>query len=115
MPADFADGLHDLLEPLAAGKGHVTQATLDRVLGKCGRLAYLVPAVRPFVGALWGALAGSRAAQAAGRREAPPDRHAARRFAPASRWLRTLLRPPGASETLLPLEQVVVLALPAIT
>jgi len=114
VPAEFAQNLFDVLEPFAQARGHVSEAAVDQALGKAGRLMYLVPSVRPWVSALWGALAGSRAANRGQRRESPPGRHAAKRFAPAARWIRTLLRPPPSSSPLLPLEQLVVESMPAI-
>jgi len=108
VPPAFADGLFEELAPFAAGKGHIAHSTVERVLGKCGRLAYLVPGAKPFVSSLWGALAGSQTAGRGKHREAPPGRHAARRFGAAARWLRTLLRPPSPSAALLPLEHLVV-------
>jgi hypothetical protein len=118
VPEAFAEDLHEKLEPLTRQRGHVRDHDLDIVLGKCGRLAYLIPACRPWVSALWGALAGSRSAAASGRRpEAPRGCHAAQRFRVAARWLRTLLKPPAARTAApwLPLETYVVADLTPIT
>jgi len=87
---------------------------LDRLLGKAGRLAYIVPGARPYVVALWGGLAASRATQTTGKRESPPGTHACKRFASAARWLQVLLRPPGLTPGILPLEHVILQQLPAI-
>ena len=76
---------------------------------------YLIPSVRLWVSALWGALAGSKAANHPPKREAPPNCHAAKRFYRAARWLRTLLKPPCPQSALLPLEQIVVEHPPKIT
>jgi len=118
-PAAFVSDLFQKLGPLARDSGHVAEHDLEIVLGKCGRLAFLVPACRPWVTALWGALAGSRAAAEESRKhpEAPRGCHAARRFAVAARWLRVLLVPPvsAASPPLLPLETYVVADAPAIS
>jgi len=83
------------------------------MLGKAGRLAYLIPPARPFVAALWGGFAGAQAAAHHGKREAPPGRFASKRFSRAARWLRTLLRP-DLAEPLLRLEQIVVASFPVI-
>jgi len=110
-PAEFVEDLFARLGALTSERGHVTDHTLDVTLGKAGRLAYLVPASRPWVTALWGALAGSRsAADSPAKPEAPPGCHATRRFAVAARWLRVLLRPPAGKDSrpLLPLETFVV-------
>jgi len=115
VPPDFCDELFDLLTPLSKGTGLVTDKFLERALGKAGRLSYLIPAVRPFVAALWGAWSGSRDAHTEKRREAPPGQHAAKRFSSSARWLQFLLRPTPSDSELLPLEQVVVAELPAIS
>jgi len=108
VPPAFAEELLQMLKPLARGRGCTADAALDVVLGKAGRLAYILPATRPFVAALWGARAGSTSANfERKRREAPPGQHANKRFASAARWLCTLLSPPGPADALLPLETVV--------
>jgi len=114
VPPPFADELFAMLLPLAAGSGHVSESFLDKVLGKAGRLSYLVPASRPYVACLWSALAATKTASAQSRREAPPNRVPAKRFASAAQWLRVLLRPPGTTSQL-PLEQLVVADLPRIS
>jgi len=111
-PQKFQTELLELLAPFARGTGSEPESSVDRLLGKAGRLAYLVPTARPFVSSLWGAYAGSKAAAKAGKREAPPRRHACRRFMSAARWLQTLLEPPKGGEQLVPLEQTVLLDLP---
>jgi len=111
-PQKFQTELLDLLASFARGTGSEPESTVDRLLGKAGRLAYLVPTARPFVCALWGAYSGSKAAAKAGHREAPPKRHACRRFSAAARWLQTLLQPPKGEDQLLPLEHTVLIDLP---
>jgi len=108
VPPEFASELHDLLEPFSKKTGVVDEAATDRMLGKAGRLMYLIPSARPWVSSLWGALAGSKASNQGQHREAPPNHHAVRRFSSSARWLRTLLKPPDPTAALLPLEQVVV-------
>ena len=110
---EFADELHQQLQPFVDGVGHVSMADTERMLGRAGRLAYLVPTARPYVTSLWGAVGGSRAAVAKGRREAPPNRVPAQRFQQAALWVSTLLKPPKGFGGL-PLEQVVCLTLPPI-
>ena len=111
VPPAFAAELLSLLLPFASGQGHVAEATTEKMLGKAGRLAYIVPTARPYVTALWGALGGARAAREHGKREAPPGRVPARRFAQAATWLATLFDPRGYPRAF-PLEQVVCLRLP---
>jgi len=113
VPEEFAEQLFQQLQPFAAGVGHVSVTDTERMLGRAGRLAYIVPTARPYITALWGAWAGSKEAAAQGRREAPPNRVPARRFQQAAMWVSTLLKPPKGFEGI-PLEQVVCLTLPAI-
>jgi len=108
VPDAFAEDLWSRLGDLTRGKGHVTEATLDTLLGKAGRLAYVLPSTRPFVAALWAARAASQARSSSGnRRDAPPGCFPCARFAAAATWLRILLKPPPSSPAFLPLEQVV--------
>jgi len=67
----FAEELYELLEEFSTKYGHVSKSTVERVLGKAGRLAYVVPPARPFVSALWGAFGAARDAAQRGKREAP--------------------------------------------
>ena len=48
------------------------QAAVLRAVGRCSRLAYLMPAARPFVAAMWGALAAAQHAHEQGDQESPP-------------------------------------------
>ena len=107
VPPDFAASLSDDLALFSDGTGHIADEEVQRTIGRCGRLAYLIPAARPFVSAMWGALAASEAAARRGKREAPPGRHPVVRFHLAARWLHRLLNPPPRTEPWLPLEQVV--------
>jgi len=115
VPPDFAQDLANLLAPLAAPKGHFPAADLDKILGKAGRLAYLIPGAKPFVVALWGAQAGAQEAARQHRQEAPPGQYASARFRRSAAWLRTLLDPPKKSGQHFPLEQVVRTDLPEIS
>ena len=101
VPADLLKAIRADLAPFLRASGTVTRKQVDHLCGRAGRLAYLVPAAKPFVAGLWGALAGAR-------RDAPGGDHLSiRRFATPARWLSTLLDPPGASRAYLPLEHVV--------
>ena len=107
VPADFIESLSADLEPFLAGTGHVSEEDAQRTLGRCGRLAYLIPAVRPFVAGLWGAWAAAGRSASQGSREAPPGRVPAVRFQQAARWIHRLLNPPPRAEAWLPLEHLV--------
>jgi hypothetical protein len=116
VPEAFADELYVGLEPFARPTGTLGRAQVDQVLGRVGRLAYIVPAVRPYLAALWAAACSSDRTRRDGRADAPPGRYPAKRFAVAAAWLRTLLRPPAElTAGLFPLEQHVVEARPAPT
>ncbi len=71
-PDDFCDELYALPENFARRRGTALLQEVDRLLGKAGRLGFLMPTCMPFVGALRGGLTGSLQARAAGHREAPP-------------------------------------------
>ena len=107
VPPEFIETLAGDLEFFLDGARQVTDEIVQRAIGRCGRLAYIVPAVRPFVSALWGALSASDAAARRGRPEAPPGSHPTSRFSTAARWILTLLRPPVGEQVWLPLENVI--------
>ena len=107
VPEDFAAALSEGLNLFLGGAAHIAEEVVQRAVGRCSRLAYLVPAARPFVAAMWGALAAAQHARGQGAREAPPGSFPAQRFSHAARWLHRLLHPPARSEPWLPLEHVV--------
>ena len=102
LPTAFVNELIELLQPLAAGSGHITEKAAQTIVGKCNRVAQVVPEARPFVGAMYAALTAAQHAQASGRREAPPKRVPSKRFAVAARWMLQVLSP---AEPVLPLER----------
>ena len=109
LPADFLKVFYEELEIFASGVGSVEEAVVKRLLGRAGRVAFIVPDARPFVSALWAAFAAATGAVAkSGRREAPPGRCAAKRFKHAARWLRALVAPHQGGR-LFPLESRYVL------
>ena len=59
--------------------------------GRAGRVAQVVPEARPFISALYAALAASLCSHHACLREAPPRKVAVRRFQAAATWLEALL------------------------
>ncbi len=94
-----------LLSPLATSKGWVSLSDLDAVIGKAGRVAYIVPIAKPFVAGLWGGLRGALSADRDRPGQEAPRGHAAvRRFCTAAAWLQALLV--GELESL-PLERLV--------
>ena len=68
LPPAFAQEL----VPLTLCKGAVSHKAMERIIGRCGRVAHVIPEARPFVGAFYAAMRASKQAAAEGRREAPP-------------------------------------------
>jgi len=93
VPPDFADALWEDLELFTRSKA-VSRKDAERLLGRAGRLSYIVPCARPFVTSLWGAFLGTESAAKRGKRGAPPGKVPTTRFKEAVRWLSVLLRPP---------------------
>jgi len=115
VPPDFVATLSEDLRLFTEGGGHIAEEDVQRTLGRCGRLAYLIPAARPFVAGLWGTLSAADASARHGRREAPPGRLPIVRFRTAARWIYRLLNPPPRVEPWLPLEHLVTEHLTEIT
>ena len=63
LPPQFIKDLLALIVPLCVPKGSVSRSRLDVVCGKAARVAHVVPAAKPFVAGLWGALSGAEGAQ----------------------------------------------------
>jgi hypothetical protein len=78
------------LQHFTGARKLATQAIAERLVGRVGRLAQIVPTTRPFAGALFAALTASKRASASSR-EAPPGMVAVKRFRAAATWFRTLL------------------------
>ena len=77
---------------MADGRGSLTIAEAEVLVGKAGRVAHVVPESRPFAGAFWAALAAGKAADSQGLREAPPRCIASKRFSSAARWMKALIQ-----------------------
>ena len=92
LPKEFVDELLENLKPFCEGCGHVALKLAEQVVGRCGRVAHVVPEARPFASMFYGALAGSKRAARLLKREVPPDRVAARRFKAGALWMRALLQ-----------------------
>ena len=105
LPPDFVAELLILLLPLRSASGFMKTTELDIIVGKSARVAFVVPSAKPFVAALWGALAGANKARAAGVKEAPPGHLPCRRFSHAAAWISALLEEKESCP--LPLERIV--------
>jgi len=83
-----------LLLQTVGGCAHFRQVslqTLDVIIGKCARVACVVPSAKPFVAGLWGGLAAVNRLNHLGQREASPGHAATRRFCYSAAWIRALL------------------------
>ena len=100
--SEFKKTLADSLAPLSLGTGHVPLGHARKAVGQAQPLAQVIPEAQPWAAALWAALTPAEQASQLPRKEAPPGRLPAARFASAARWLLVLLD--GA---VLPLRRVV--------
>ena len=105
LPPKFLEELLKELAPFATGKGKTTLSIAERVVGRCARVAHVIPQARPFAGAMYAALSASKASQSVARREAPPGMVALQRFAHGARWFVALIR--GGDEAPLCLQATV--------
>jgi hypothetical protein len=106
-PADFLEVLAAELEYFAEGRGSASSKRCDAMVGKAGRLAYLVPACRPFVLALYAAMTAGREVN---REKGYSTNLPVSRFAAGARWLLRLIRPDGQMRVEFPLEHLVAAA-----
>ena len=90
LPPKFVKELLTLCRAFLS-EGHLPLAKADSLVGKAGRVAYVLPHVRPFISTLYAALAASLRAFTAGAKEAPPSSVACRRFRSGARWLIRIL------------------------
>ena len=103
LPKEFCRSLLVLAKIFANADQRVaTLKQAQELCGKAGRVAQVVPHTRPFLLGLYGALAGSLAAQRARSREAPPGKVATRRYRHCAAWLVRLLE--DRQEDRLPVE-----------
>ena len=91
LPPAFVADLLVQLQPLCASKGFIKTHDLDALIGRVGRVAYVVPTAKPFVAGLWAGLAEVKASTAAGNRGAPPGMIPCRRLCHAASWIRALV------------------------
>ena len=101
LPEEFLAKLAPLAQRFA--NKAIRSATLkeaQELCGRAGRLAQVIPAARPFITNLYGALAGSLRAAENRSREAAPGHVATRRFRAAASWLQKLLEGGGSSSPL---------------
>ena len=90
LPQAFVDELLDLCHRFLRKKS-LPLVLADALVGKSGRVAYVLPLTRPFVSSLYAALAACLTARAARAREAPPREVPCRRFQHGAQWLVRIL------------------------
>ena len=105
LPEKFLKDLLEQLEPFCTGNGKVNLREAEKLVGRAGRVAHVVPTARPFVSALWAALTASKADALSGKNRTGGRVIATRRFRTAAGWLRALIR--GDDSALLPLQRIV--------
>jgi hypothetical protein len=91
--AFIASVLEDLAEFTSDHKA-VAAHVAERLVGRVGRIAQVVPSARPFACAMYAAMTASKRAANTGKLEAPPGKVAVCRFNSAAKWFSTLLRDP---------------------
>ena len=92
LPPEYVSELLVLLEPACQTKGSLHLSDYDVLIGKAGRVAHVVPASKPFVAGLWGALSAVVAAERSGKPVCRPNTIPCQRVCYAASWLRALLR-----------------------
>ena len=90
LPKAFVDELIALCGEFLA-KELLPLARADSLVGRAGRVAYVLPQTRPFVATLYAAMAATLAGKAVGSRESAPGHVACRRFRRGARMLRRIL------------------------
>ena len=92
LPEAFLRDFLLLLRPFCRSKGACSLRDAERLVGRAGRIAYIVPGARPFVGGLYAALAASKKDLKSGKTRLDANVVACRRFATAACWLRALIK-----------------------
>ena len=105
LPPKFLEEFLVQLEPFCRTKGGCSLKDAERVVGRAGRVAHIVPAARPFTTGLYAALSAEKAAIRGGRSRTHGRLVAAKRFASAACWLRQLVR--GEEDSVMPLRRLV--------
>ena len=90
LPAPLVAEVVQLCRLFLSAK-HAPITTADSLVGKAGRVVYVLPQTRPFVAALYEALSASLKAKKAGAKEAPPNEVACVRFKHGAELLLAIL------------------------
>ena len=101
IPEAFVQAVLLDLDAFLGSDRSVPASVAERLVGRTGRIAQIVPSARPFASALYAAKAAAGRAEAWGHREAPPGRVATNRFRNAASWFKALLHDPSLAPVLL--------------
>ena len=94
LPQKFLKSVLSLITPLLDGRGSTPLSTILELVGKCSRIAQIIPTARPFAQGMWAAYTAAAKADTEGIRETRFKHHAAnRRFTLAARWIKHLIQP----------------------
>ena len=91
LPVAYLKDLVTILEEFCADKNVVSWKEAERMVGKAGRVAQVVPAARPFLSGLWAALSGARGDLQSGKNPSHGSKVSTSRFVTSARWLRALI------------------------
>ena len=89
---EFVASTLALLERFCRRSGCETLARARSVVGKCARVAQIVPDARPFAGAMWAALTAAIKSAVTSTSAAAPSQVPCARFFTAAAWMRALLQ-----------------------
>ena len=113
LPADFVEELLAQLRAARARDGRISDTEAAQLVGRAGRVAFVVPAAGPFAAALRVALSSARQTASTQRRADQRGSHSFRRFAVAASWFEALLtEAPVSVDGRLPLERVIAAEVP---
>ena len=106
LPTKFLSEFVAQLEPFCRTDGGVPLREAEQLVGRAGRVAYVVPAARPFVSGLYAALSAAKRDIRMGKSKTLGRLVPSRRFACSACWLRALVL--GGDRALFPLQRRVV-------
>ena len=113
LPPDFVEELLAQLREVRGQSGQISDADAARLVGRAGRVAYVIPAAGPFAASLRAALEDARTTARTRRRQDQRGAHSVQRFAVASAWFEALLTEgPVSCDGPLALERIITAGAP---
>ena len=101
IPQAFVDSVIADLDQFLGQEKSLPMHVAERLVGRAGRIAQIVPSARPFAAALYAAQTAAKRSGDSLQPEAPPGRVAVRRFSVVSAWFKALLHDPGLAPVLI--------------